>query len=329
MILSRAPLRITLGGGGTDLPSFYARHGGFILSAAIDKYIYICINRPAADALIRLKYSVYEETADIADIKHDLVRPALDLLELRSNLEIVSMADVPAGTGLGSSSTYLVALLVALHDLKRDRMPQQALAEQAFRIERELAGHSVGKQDHYLAAFGGLTCLDIEPDGRVQVSPLDMPLSALEELHSRMLLFFTAQSRGAETILRDQHQATERCDADVVESLRRTKEIGLSVKDALERADLDAFGHLLHEHWMNKKRRSSKISSGMIDRWYETARGAGAVGGKIIGAGGGGFLMFYCPPAAKTQVREALRVEGLREMPYAFDFEGAKVLVNF
>jgi D-glycero-alpha-D-manno-heptose-7-phosphate kinase len=329
MILSRAPLRITLGGGGTDLPSFYARHGGFILSAAIDKYIYICINRPAADALIRLKYSVYEETADIADIKHDLVRPALDLLELRSNIEIVSMADVPAGTGLGSSSTYLVALLIALHDLKRDRIPQQALAEQAFHIEQELAGHAVGKQDHYLAAFGGLTCLDIEPDGRVHVSPLDIPVSALEELHSRMLLFFTDQSRGAETILRQQHDATERADATVVDSLRRTKEIGLRVRDALERGAVDEFGQLLHEHWETKKKRSSLISTGDVDRWYRTAREAGALGGKIVGAGGGGFLMVYTPGSAKTQVREALRAEGLREMPYAFDLEGAKILVNF
>jgi len=329
MIVTRAPLRITLGGGGTDLPSYYERFGGFVLSAAIDKYLYISVNRPSADDLIRLKYSLSEEVTNVDDVRHDLVRPTLDLLDIRKNVEIVSLADVPAGTGLGSSSTYLIALLTALHELRRERVPQQALAEQAFHIEHTLAGHAVGKQDHYLASFGGLTCLDIEKDGRVHVTPLNVSLETIEELQSRIHLFFTDVSRGAQEILRSQHDATERSDSSVVESLHKTKEIGLRVKEALEAGRVDDFGGLLHEHWENKKRRSQRISGEGIDRWYAAAREAGALGGKIVGAGGGGFLMLYCPPTAKALVREALTREGLREMQFLFDFEGAKVLVNF
>ena len=204
MILARAPMRITLGGGGTDLPSYYSKYGGFILSAAIDKYLYIYVNRPAADDLIRVKYSRYEEVTEPDQVQHDLVRPALKLLGIKNNVEIVSMADVPAGTGLGSSSTYLVCLLTALYELKRERVPTQALAEFAFKVEMEMAGHPVGKQDHYLAAFGGITCLDIEQDGRVQVSPLNISMTTAEDLHSRVLLFFTGISRSANNILQDQ-----------------------------------------------------------------------------------------------------------------------------
>jgi D-glycero-alpha-D-manno-heptose-7-phosphate kinase len=329
MILSRAPMRITLGGGGTDLPSYYTKYGGFILSAAIDKYIYIYVNRPAADNLIRVKYSRYEEVTDTDQIQHDLVRPALKLLEINNNVEIVSMADVPGGTGLGSSSTYLVGLLTALYELKRERIPTQALAELACKVEMEMAGHPVGKQDHYLAAFGGIACLDIAPDGRVQVSPLDISMTTADDLRSRVLLFFTGISRKANNILQAQRQDTEGKDQSVIDSLHRTKEMGLRVKEALQKGDVETFGHILHEHWENKKRRSTIISNSNIDRWYNLARGAGALGGKLIGAGGGGFFMFYCPLRKKGAVRKALAGEGLKEMPYNFDFQGAKVLVNF
>jgi len=329
MILARAPMRITLGGGGTDLPCYYSKYGGFILSAAIDKYLYIYVNRPAADDLIRVKYSRYEEVTESDQVQHDLVRPALKLLGIKNNVEIVSMADVPAGTGLGSSSTYLVALLTSLYDLKRERVPTQALAEFAFKVEREMAGHPVGKQDHYLAAFGGITCLDIERDGKVRVSPLNISMTTAEDLHSRILLFFTGISRTANHILQEQRQDTERDDATVVESLHRTKEMGYRVKEYLENGDLEKFGHLLHEHWENKKRRSVAISNPEVDGWYEIAREAGALGGKLIGAGGGGFLMLYCPIRKKLALRKAMAAEGLKEMPYNFDFQGAKVLVNF
>jgi D-glycero-alpha-D-manno-heptose-7-phosphate kinase len=329
MIMARAPMRITLGGGGTDLPSYYSRDGGFILSAAIDKYLYICLNRPSADDLIRLKYSRYEEVAMTSEIEHDLIRPALEHLDLRSNLEIVSLADVPGGTGLGSSSTYLVALLTALHEVKRERIAPQALAEQAFHIEMELAGHPVGKQDHYLASFGGITCLDIEPDGRVHPTPLNISAETTDELRRRLVLYFTHVDRSANDVLAAQRQATENADAAVIESLDLTRSIGLQIRDALEAGELDELGRLMHEHWENKKRRPGAITDARIDRWYDAAREAGALGGKIVGAGGGGFLMLYCPPERRAALRETLTREGLREMPYAFDFEGAKVMMNF
>jgi D-glycero-alpha-D-manno-heptose-7-phosphate kinase len=328
VILSRAPMRISLGGGGTDLPSYYESYGGFILSAAIDKYIYICLNRPAADDLIRVKYSQYEEVSNPQEIEHDLVRPALELLGLDRNVEIASMADVPAGTGLGSSGTYLVALLAALYELKRERVPTQALAEFACHVEMDLAGHAVGKHDHYLAAFGGITCLDIERSGQVHVSPLNLSITTAEELRSRTMLFFTGISRSANAILENQRRDTEGGTTPVLDSLHETKAIGLRIKDALERGDLDKFGQLLHAHWTAKKGRSPLISDDRIDHWYEQARTAGALGGKIVGAGGGGFLMVHAPTDKKPAVRQALCAEGLREVTYQFDFAGAKVLVN-
>ena len=329
MILARAPYRISLGGGGTDLPSYYSQYGGFILSAAVNKYLYIYVNRPAADDFIRVKYSKYEQVSSPDEIVHDLVRPALKTLNLNGSLEIVSMADIPGGTGLGSSSTYLVSLLTALYELKREKVPIQALAEQACHIEMELAGHPVGKQDHYLAAFGGITCLEIQEDGKVHVSPLNISITAVEEFRNHVLLFYTGLLRSSGEILQDQKRDTQQNHSTVVDSLHRTKELGYRIKEALEQGDVEKFGGLLHEHWENKKRRSGKISNPKIDQWYELARENGAIGGKIMGAGGGGFFMFYCPNGCKARLRKALKEAGLREMPYDFDFEGAKVLVNF
>jgi D-glycero-alpha-D-manno-heptose-7-phosphate kinase len=329
MILSRAPFRISLGGGGTDLQSYYSEYGGFVLSAAINKYLYIYVNRPAADDFIRVKYSLYEQVSSPNDIQHDLVRPALKALNITGSLEIVSMADVPAGTGLGSSGTYLVCLLNALYELRREKIPTQALAEQACHIEIDLAGHPVGKHDHYLAAFGGLTCLDIEKDGKVHVSPLDISITTVEDFRHNILLFYTGVTRSSGGILEVQKQGTQQGNATMLDSLHRTKELGYRIKETLEKGDLEQFGLLLHEHWENKKRRSDQIGGGDIDRWYQIARQNGAVGGKIMGAGGGGFFMFYVPNHSKMELRKVLAAEGLREMPYDFDFEGAKVLVNF
>lgn len=328
MILSRAPLRIALGGGGTDLPSYYESHGGFVISAAIDKYVYICLNRPAADDLIRVKYSRYEEVSAPDQLEHDLVRPTLIELGVAGNIEITSMADVPAGTGLGSSSTYLVALLAGLHELSRKRVPTQALAEQACHIEMDLAGHPVGKQDHYMAAFGGITCLEIEPDGKVTVTPLDISATTSEVLQGNLLLFFTGTTREANTILSEQKRDTASAKANVVDSLHRAKELGYLVKEALEDDRPDEFGAIMHEHWENKKRRSNLVSNPDVDRWYAMARDRGALGGKLVGAGGGGFLLLYCVGSARMAVREALASEGLREMPFMFDYEGAKVMLN-
>lgn len=329
MILARSPFRISLGGGGTDLPSYYSKYGGFVLSAAINKYIYIYVNRPAADDFIRVKYSTYEQVDTPDEVQHDLVRPALKLLGFQNGIEIVSAADIPAGTGLGSSGTYLVTLLTALYEQKRERVPVQVIAEQANHIEMNLAGHPVGKHDHYLAAFGGITILDIAEDGKVNVTPLDISLSTVEEFRSNVLIFYTGILRSSSDILEAQKQDTSRNNSNVVDSLHRTKELGYRVKESLETGDLEQFGRLLHEHWENKKRRSGMISNPNIDAWYELARANGAVGGKIMGAGGGGFFMFYCPNNKKKVVRKALTEAGLRELPYDFDFEGTKVLVNF
>jgi D-glycero-alpha-D-manno-heptose-7-phosphate kinase len=220
-------------------------------------------------------------------------------------------------------------LLTALYELKRERVPTQALAEFACHVEINMAGHPVGKQDHYLAAFGGITCLDIDRNGLVQVSPLNISLTTAEDLQSRTLLFFTGLSRSANNILAAQRDDTEKKDGTVIDSLHRTKEMGLRVKEALQKGDLETFGHILHEHWENKKLRSNAISNPQIDRWYNLAREAGALGGKMIGAGGGGFLMFYCPLRKKGAIRKVMAQEGLRELRYNFDFHGAKVLVNF
>ena len=249
-------------------------------------------------------------------------------MNLDRNIEITSMADVPSGTGLGSSGTYLVALLTALHSLKRETIPSHALAEQACHIEINLAGHPVGKHDQYMATFGGITCLEFKEDGNVNVAPLEIPMSALEELSANALLFYTGMNRSSAEILGQQSRHCENGNNAVLDSLHRTKELGYRIKEALMEGNLEKFGHLLDEHWQNKKKRSSKISDGRIDQWYRIALENGALGGKIMGAGGGGFFMFFCPNHHKSKLREALTSAGLREMRYNFDFEGAKVLVN-
>ena len=328
MIVSRAPLRIPLGGGGTDLPSYYSRFGGFFVGAGIDKYVYVTVNRPASDDLIRLKYSRSEEVNRVDELEHDLVRASLKELELTRNLEIASMADVPAGTGMGSSGSYLVALLMALHTLKRDHQPKWELAEQACRIEIDLAGHPVGKQDQYVAVWGGLNCFEVGCNGDVTVKALKIPSYALEDLEQGLLLFNTGDTRKSDLILSQQKQDTEGGNEPVLESLHRTKELGFAIKDSLEEGDLVAFGSLLHKHWINKKSRSSLISDLRIDRIYEVARSNGALGGKLVGAGGGGFLMVLAENGNARRVREAVCAEGLRDVPFRFDLEGAKTLLD-
>ena len=328
MIVARAPLRLPLGGGGTDLPSYYERRGGFILAAGIDKYVYVCANRPAGDDLIRLKYTRSEEVATVDELLHDLARPALHALGVTSNIEISSMADVPAGTGMGSSSTYLIALLTALHALQRRQIPTQDLAELSCHLEIDVAGHAAGKQDHYMAAFGGLTVLEIKPDGTVDVQPLAISRTTREELRNGMVLFFTGLTRVADLMLSYQVEQTRRANEAVLDSLDEVKELGHRIKAALELDELDRFGELLHEHWRQKKRRSSAISNPRVDEWYEMGRRAGALGGKLVGAGGGGYLLFYCPAEHRQHLRDTMAGVGLREMPFDFDRYGAKVTVS-
>jgi len=294
MIITRTPFRLTLGGGGTDLPSFYGDHGGFILAAAIDKYMFLNVNTPIVDDKIRVRYTGSEMVDHVDDVKHTLAREALKHFGVTSGIEIVSIADIPAGTGLGSSSSYLVGLLNALHTLLQDQATPQKLAEEACRIELEVLRKPIGKQDQYMAAFGGLTTLDIDPEGNVSVKRLDLDMDLVESLEHNILMFYTHEMRDATTILKKQDAAARTKDRTVVRSLREIKDIGLEISDAISRGNLRRFGELLDVHWESKKRLSEGISNPQIDAWYELAKQNGAVGGKISGAGGGGFLMLYC-----------------------------------
>ncbi len=328
MILSRAPLRITLGGGGTDLESYYAKHGGgFLIAAAVDKYITILANRRFYDS-IRLSYSKMEIKDKVADIEHRLFREALKLLGIERGIELHSAADVPANCGLGTSSSFTVALLNALHAYKREFVPQKQLASEACHIEIDILGEPIGKQDQYMAAFGGLTCLTFDASGEVLVEPLLMTNGALEQLESNILLFFTGKERLASKILREQDERSKQNDPEMIENLHQIKRIGLETKRYLEKGQVDALGELLHEHWEMKRKRSHKISDPFIDECYEVARKRGASGGKLVGAGGGGFLMFYCPSNDKPGIIDTMEGMGLRWEHFIFDFEGAKILVN-
>jgi len=328
LITTRAPLRIPLGGGGTDLPSYYENHGGLILSAGIDKYVFIQLNRLQVEDFVRVKYSETELVEAVADIQHPLLRESLLYSGVGTGLEISAMSDVPGRTGLGSSGSFTVALLAALHEFKRQPLNRHQLAEAANHVEAGRCAQPAGKQDHFLAAFGGLTCLEIDTDGTVSVSPLSISVHTSEELRNSMVVFFTGIQRESFDILSQQERDTRKGDGQVIDSLHEVKAIGYDIKKTLEDGDLDHFGELLHTHWQSKKRRSSKMSNPEIDRWYDEARRAGALGGKLMGAGGGGFLMFYCPAQHRGDLRTRMAAEGLREMRFQFDVEGAKVLMN-
>jgi len=327
MIITKTPFRITLGGGGTDLPSFYTEHGGFILAVAIDKYMYLNVNTPILDDFIRVQYSKTEIVSHADEVQHTLVREALQFFHIENGIEIVSMADIPAGTGLGSSSCYLVGLLNALHTLTRTQVGTQELAEEACKIELERLKKPIGKQDQYMAAFGGLTALEISRDGQVNPTRLCLGVELLEALESNTLLFYTGGARDAVSILQQQDLATRQKTGTVVGSLREIKDIGVEIQGCIVRGNLDRFGELLDIHWQTKKRLSGGISNLQIDEWYELAKRSGAIGGKICGAGGGGFLMLYCE-RDKPRLREAMRRAGLRELNFRFEFEGSKVVFD-
>ena len=328
MIITRTPFRVPLGGGGTDIPSYYSKYGGFIFSAAIDKYMFISINQPIVDDLIRIKYSKSETIACIGEVQHEIVREALKLLGFKNSIEIVSMADVPAGTGLGSSGAYTVGLLNGLHTLRRDSITLTELAEEACQIEIKNLGRPIGKHDQYIAAFGGLTCLEIDREGSVRVYNGEISQEVVDELEKNILLFYTGISRDANEILSSQSKAAEKDESNVVKSLHRIKEIGYHIREAFEEGNLAKFGYLLDKHWQAKRNLSEKVTDARIERLYEKAKENGALGGKIMGAGGGGFFMFYCEEH-RERLRKAMAEEGLREMRFHFDFEGTKVLINF
>jgi D-glycero-alpha-D-manno-heptose-7-phosphate kinase len=326
MIIARSPLRITLGGGGTDLPSYYREHEGFLVSAAIDKYVYVNVMRPFTEG-IYLKYSQLEHVEKIADVRHPIIREALQMLGFRTpQVEITTLADIPAGTGLGSSGSFTTALLKALYTHRKRHLHQEELAELACHIEIDRLGEPIGKQDQYIAAVGGVTCFTFHKDDKVTATPLGISMDTMFDLEDNLLLFFTGFSRSASGILKDQQVKSQKNDVDMLNNLHYVKDLGYRSRDALEAGNTTLFGELMHEHWEHKKRRSGGMSNPQIDGWYALGMQNGAVGGKLVGAGGGGFLMFLAHD--RNKLRHTMAKAGLEEVRFKFDFEGAKVVMS-
>ena len=326
MIITRSPLRVSLGGGGTDLPSYYREHGGFLVAAAVDKYVYITQHRTFQEEII-VKYSKLERVSAVDQIEHPIVREALKLVGITDpHLELTSMADIPEGTGLGSSGSFTTALLKALHAYKKNLLSPVELAEQACDIEINRLGEPIGKQDQYISAIGGITAFTFRQDGRVEYRPVRLSEETHFNLEDNLLLFFTGYSRSASTILKDQNDRSKKNDQAMLDNLHFTKELGYKSLDALEAGNLEEFARLMDVHWQRKKARSSGMSNPHINEWYDYAMAHGALGGKLIGAGGGGFLMFYA--ADKARLRHGMREKGLQEVRFRFDFEGTKVVTQ-
>jgi D-glycero-alpha-D-manno-heptose-7-phosphate kinase len=320
VIFSRAPLRIPLGGGGTDLPSYYEEHGGFLIAGAIDKYVYMLVHT-VFQRRYRMKSSEIEEVDDVAEIRHPILRETL-LRHWRGNpLEIASVADVPAGTGMGSSGAYTVCLLKALAHARYTSITPGSLAEAACHIEIDVLKEPVGKQDQYVAAHGGICAYTFHQDGRVEVEPLELDTETLRRLREHLLLFYTGDARSASAVLADQDQRSKSGDQSMIENLHRTKELGYESRKLLEDGDLNAYAELMHEHWLNKRKRSPGMANPRIDALYDTARASGAIGGKLIGAGGGGFLLVYSPHPEQT--REAMTAAEAPELTFDFEYGGA------
>ena len=323
MIFARSPLRISLGGGGTDLPSYYRDHGGYLIAAAIDKYVYVTVMQPFSPG-IYLKYSELEQVERVDQIRHPIIREALQLMNPdTAQIEITTLADIPSGTGLGSSGSFTTALLRALYAHQRRLVHTQELAEMACFIEIDRLGEPIGKQDQYIAAYGGITSFNFNPDDTVTVEPVSISAETLHDLEDNLLLFFTGLSRNASSILEEQNKRTQESDMDMLNNLHVVKELGLRSRRALEDGDATLFGEIMHEHWEHKKQRSSGMSNPQIDEWYEFAVNNGAVGGKLVGAGGGGFLMFYARD--RDRLKQKMMKAGLEEVRFRFDFEGATI----
>ena len=326
MIIARSPLRITLGGGGTDLPSYYREHEGFLIAAAIDKYVYVTVMRPFRPG-IYLKYSKLEHVENARDVEHPIVREAIQMLEFRTpQVEITTLADIPAGTGLGSSGSFTTALLKALYSHRKRLIHPGELAEVACHVEIDRLGEPVGKQDQYIAAYGGITCFTFRRDNTVTSTALALSMDTMFDLEDNLLLFFTGFSRSAGSILKDQNIRTQKSDKEMLQNLHYVKELGYRSREALEAGNCAHFGELMHEHWVHKKRRSGGMSNPQIDTWYDVALRNGAIGGKLVGAGGGGFLLFYA--GDRNRLRKVMAAEGLEEVRFRFDFEGTKIVLT-
>ncbi|HEV8434160.1 MAG TPA: galactokinase [Thermoanaerobaculia bacterium] len=326
MIIARSPLRITLGGGGTDLASYYREHGGFLIAAAIDKYVYVTVMRPFVSGIF-LKYSQLEHVENANEVQHPIIREAIRMLDFRTpQIEITTLADIPSGTGLGSSGSFTTALVKALYAHRRRTILPHDLARLACEIEIDRLNEPVGKQDQYIAAYGGITCLRFNPDESVQASPLALSFDTMADLEDNLLLFFTGFSRSAGSILKDQKTRSQGGDEEMIRNLHYVKELAGRSEAALIGGRVDEFGALLHEHWEHKKRRSGGMSNPQIDEWYDLGIQNGALGGKLVGAGGGGFLMFYAKD--RNRLRHAMSRAGLEEVRFRFDFEGTKILLS-
>lgn len=320
VIFSRAPLRISLGGGGTDLPSYYGDHGGFLVAGAVDKYVYMLIHT-VFQRRYRMKYSETEDVEQIAQIRHPILRETLLRHWRGTPLEIASVADVPSGTGMGSSGAFTVALLKGLAHARRTSITQGSLAEAATEIEIDVLKEPCGKQDPYVAAHGGICAYTFASDGTVTVEPLELSAQTLRSLRDQLLLFYTGNARDASAVLSDQDQRTKAGDGEMLENMHRTKEMGRHSRDLLVAGDLFAYAELMHEHWLNKRRRSPGMATDWIDELYTLARRSGVLGGKLVGAGGGGFLLVFARTPADT--RQAMAAAGALELPFDFEFVGA------
>lgn len=325
MIITRSPLRITLGGGGTDLPSYYETHGGFVVSAAIDKYVYVTITRPFVPGIF-LKYSRLEHVESVEEVQHPIIRAALRRLNLRTpQVEITTLADIPAGTGLGSSGSFTTALLKGLYAHRKEMLHPSQVADLACQIEINDLNEPVGRQDQYIAAYGGLTCFSFLPDGTVEAVPLKIGISTLHDLEDHLLLFFTGFVRSASAMLEDQKQKTTQNNQEMLNNLHGVKELGYLSQKALESGKLGEFGEIMHLQWEQKKSRSAGMTNQRINDLYDLGKRNGARGGKLVGAGGGGFLLFYADD--RNKLRSAMKDAGLEEVRFRFDFEGCKTLL--
>jgi D-glycero-alpha-D-manno-heptose-7-phosphate kinase len=326
MIITRSPLRISIGGGGTDLRSYYRHRGGFLIAMAIDHHVYVSLGR-RFDRGFLLKYSQIERGESLDEIRHPIIREALKMMNVREiDIEITSVADVPAGTGLGSSSTFTTALLRALAVFQRRHMDTRTIAQMACDLEIDRLGEPIGKQDQYIAAFGGLTAFRFNEDDSVDVETLDISDETYDSLRDNLLMFFAGGAREAGTILKEQNEKSQIFDHSMLANLDRVKELGYRTREAFISGKLDQWGEIMLEHWQAKKRRSSSMSNPQIDEWYDLGLRNGAIGGKLVGAGGGGFLLFYARDP--TQLRSAMKKAGLKEMRVRMDLEGAKVLTT-
>ena len=326
MIITRSPLRVSLGGGGTDLPSYYQEHEGFLIAGAIDRYVYVTVMRPFTEGIF-LKYSQLEQAKQITEVEHPIIRECLRLLNFKTpQIEITTLADIPSGTGLGSSGSFTTALIKALYTHRKKHLHQEELAEIACDIELNKLNEPIGKQDQYIAALGGITCFTFQKDGRVVATPLDLDLSTIHDLEDNLLLFFTGYSRSASGILKDQNDRSQKKEREMIDNLNYVKDLGYRSKKYLESGDTNAFGRLMDEHWEHKKKRTSGMTNPQIDRWYQIAKDNGAIGGKLVGAGGGGFLMFMAKD--RSLLRKAMTGAGLEEVRFKFDFEGTKIVMT-